>query len=223
MFRGRAGATLGGPKNDTKRHYLQHLAHFGGPGGRHEPGLERSVLELFLAPPEPHRSLVNYDVPSTFSPDFRDPVRDHFRCTFSRFSKNARGRQARYLRYISYVLGTGQGGPGEVKKRPFFAPWSRPKSDLFHMEGSQTCQIAVGSQVRSKTRLLENYPKGCRFRAPPRGSRRRKYGRYQYLSTLADMALEAVRSRFEDLQNPTPEAEVSCFAVLAGGSGGNIA
>ena len=106
---------------------------------------------------------------------------------------------------------------------PFFAPWSRPKSDLFHMEGSQTRQIAVGSQVRSKTRLLENYPKGCPFRAPPRGSRRRKYGRYQYLSTLADMALEAVRSRFEDLQNPTPEAEVSCFAVLAGGSGGNIA
>ena len=87
FFRGRAGATLGGPKNDTKHYYLLHLAHFGGPEGRHGHCLERSILGLFLALPEPHRSLVNYDVRSTFLLHVRHPVRDHIRCTFSWFSK----------------------------------------------------------------------------------------------------------------------------------------
>jgi len=199
----------------SKTQLYTALGALWGPGGRNRYGLERSILRLFLALPEPHRSLVNYEVRSTFSLHFRNPVRDHIRCTFSRFSKNARGRKARYLQYNSDVLGTCQGGAVEAKKGPFFTSWDLRKSDLFRMEASQMRQIAIGSQVRSKTHLWENSLKGGPFRAPPRGSRRRKDGKYQYLSTLADGALWAVLTRFEDPQNRALEAEVSCFAGLA--------
>ena len=147
FLRGLAGATLAGPKNDKRHQYLRHLAHFGGPEGQHRYVLERSVLGPFLAPPERQRSLVNYNVGSTFSPDFLDPVRDQIRRRFCRFPKNARSRKARYLRHLSYLLATYHGRSVEGKKHPFGPPLAQPKNGHFSFGGSQMRQIAFGSHA----------------------------------------------------------------------------
>ena len=55
-----------------KHHYLRHLAHLGGPNARRGYLSKRPILDVFLHPLEVQRSLVNYDVRSTFSVQFRD-------------------------------------------------------------------------------------------------------------------------------------------------------
>ena len=44
-----------------------------------------------------------------------------------------------------------------------------------------------------------------------------------HFSALANVALEAVLTRFEDPQNRTPKAEVSVFAALAAWQRGTVA
>ena len=100
-----------------------------------------------LPHPEPHRSLVNYNVRTTFSGEFSDPVRHQIRGGFCRLPINVRSRKARYLRDLSHVLGTFQADSEDAKKQPFGQPETLPKSSRFAFEGSQMRQIAFGSHV----------------------------------------------------------------------------